>query len=364
MEPKRTVTQWIPRDEILYREALAIAHEARTRVEQHDPATNRHGIRVAHWAVMMASGLTGFDRTRMRRLEISALLHDYGKLMIPQSVLNKAGPLDEHEWTLVRRHPEVGASMAPVREEFLDRSAILYHHKWFDGRGYPENGPIREQIPIEARITAVADVFDAMTSARSYHSGRKPREAIAIMQKAAGSQLDPGLVNRFEDVYREARQDRRSDSVGVATLQYNSFIGDLLGRFKRYLEAELGPCNPKDPLGGLPPPQGLIERLVGRLVSVNLDGESASNLVHSLLRLPLNETFGPGELDMTPDELQNAVKRDSGHAEAVIYLRSEASRRNYMSIVVFGGQIWLYAGDDADLREHRPEARIAVALIR
>lgn len=351
---------WTNLDERGFKEALDLAQEARERVEAHDTTTHHHGVRVAQWALMIAQRLPGFNRRRLRVLEISALLHDYGKLMIPQAVLSKPGKLDDHEWALVRKHPEVGAMTAPVNENFVEKSVILWHHKWFDGRGYPTGRLSGLAIPIEARITAVADVFDAVTSARSYHVGGKgkdPSEAIGILNDAAGTQLDPNLVALFKIIYQES-QGNVSEAIGIPTMTVQSVLAAEMERVRKYLEAEIGSFNHDDPLGGETPSPALVDDLVRRIVRANLNQESALNIVLAVLKQPLAESFLPENLDMTEVEWRDAVTRAGNHQEAVLYLpKEEAARLPYLSVVVFQGHLWLSVGEQAG-------ARTMISLVR
>lgn len=344
---ERRDSLWSDRDEERFKAALDLAQEARQRVEAHDPQTHEHGVRVAQWAMLMAMRLPGFDRRRLRRLEISALLHDYGKLMIPASILNKPGKLDEHEWELIRRHPEIGAMSAPVNPEYVNRDAILWHHKRFDGGGYPAGDLRGLEIPIEARITSVADVFDAVASNRAYHEngqGLPPGKALDVLNRAAGTALDPTLVALFETIVGEAAC-AVGGNVGFKTLAVASVIQAEAARVRRYLRRELPSFDPHDPLGGMDAPPGLEDRLVRAVVRASLDETSARNVVRHVLRLPLAETFRREDLAMDDSALQAAVQRAGNHEEAILYLRQDAARLSYHSIVVFQGQLWLCVGE-------------------
>ncbi len=355
----RKDSNWTERDEERFKEALALAQEARQRVEAHDPQTHEHGVRVAQWAMVMAMRLPGFDRRRLRRLEISALLHDYGKLMIPASILNKPGKLDDHEWELIRRHPEIGAMSAPVSPEFVNRDAILWHHKRFDGGGYPSGDLKGLEIPIEARITSVADVFDAVASNRAYHAGGKglpPGRTLDVLNRAAGTALDPTLVALFETIVGET-VDAVGGDVGFQTLAVASVIQVEAARVRKYLRREMGSYDVDDPLGGLDPPPGLEDRLVKAVVRASLDETSARNVVRHVLRLPLSESFRREDLAMDDAALDAAVRKAGNHEEAVLYLRPDLSPLSYHSIVVFQGQLWLSVGE-------RVADRTRVMLIR
>lgn len=350
---------WTNLDELGFKEALEKAQEARQRVEQHDPQTQKHGSRVAQWALAIAQQLPTFDRRRLRRLEISALLHDYGKLMIPSEVLNKAGPLDEDEWALVRRHPEIGAMMAPVNTKFILSEAILWHHKSFDGGGYPASLIRGRQIPIEARITTVADVFDAITSSRAYHcngEGQSTTKAIETLRDGTGTLFDPALVTLFEKVYLDTLQ-QTGTRVGVPTLAIASILTMETERVHKYLKRELGSFDRKDPLGGEQAPPGMVDRMAQYIVRSSLDFESARTLVKHVLKLALSDTYHDNELAMTDAELRYAVKRVGNHQEAVIYIKEAPSRRPYMSVVVFRGEPWFCVGESAG-------ERTAISLIK
>jgi hypothetical protein len=340
---------WTDIDERAFKEALDLAQEARRRVEAYDTQTHHHGVRVAQWATLMAQRLPSFDRRRLRVLEISAMLHDYGKLMIPLEILNKPGKLDDHEFSLIKKHPEVGAMTAPVNPDFVEKGAILWHHKWFNGKGYPAGNLSGHAIPIEARITAVADVFDAITSSRLYHAGgvgTEPYKAIEYMKQAAGTQLDPALVTLFQTIYEDSKQGADGE-VGIPTLTASSVIMSEANRVRHYIEREIGEFDPQDPISGSHLPDGLVDRLIQVEVRANLDEYSARNIVLHVLRLPLSETFCQDDLAMDQHEYQDAVKRAGNHQEAVLYIRNDFRRLSYMSIVVFQQQLWFCIAEQA-----------------
>lgn len=354
-----SVGTWSVDEEARFRDALDLAQEARTRVEMHDPQTHQHGVRVAQWARLMAKRLPSFDRRRLRRLEISALLHDYGKLMVPASILNKAGALDDHERALVRMHPVFGAMKAPVSPDFMEKGAILWHHKHFDGGGYPHGDVAGHRIPIEARITAVADIFDAVTSSRAYRpdGGAMPtHEGLDILRKAAGTALDPTLVSLFETIYKEAR-NLNGGAIGIKTLTVATVMSGEVTRARALLEREIGPFDKDDPLGGEAPAPGLVQGLMANLVHTNMDEASAANVVRYVLRMPLIETFKQSDLAMSATETRAAVRRAGNHEEAVIHVKSECYDLPYMSVVVFQGNLWLCIGEQV-------ESRTRLSLIR
>ncbi len=162
--------------------------------------TGRHSHRVADYAVRLATEMGIDDPDALDVIRKGALLHDLGKIGIPDSILLKPGPLTDEEWQTMRRHTEVGFQMlAEIR--FLQEPAeiVLYHHEWYDGRGYPR-GLKGEEIPLGARLFAVIDVFDAVTTARPYRTPESHAGASAILRQKAGSHLDPVVVERFQRV--------------------------------------------------------------------------------------------------------------------------------------------------------------------
>ena len=167
--------------------ALIVATEAR------DPYTAGHSLRVALNAVRMGEAM-GLSGHQLRALAQGGLLHDVGKFEIPEAILNKAGPLSPQERQVVERHPVTGFRMCSrlgfLREE-LD--IIRYHHERWDGGGYPE-GLAGEQIPLLARIVAVVDVYDALTSERSYRGAWSHEQARTYILQQSGRQFDPRCV--------------------------------------------------------------------------------------------------------------------------------------------------------------------------
>jgi HD-GYP domain-containing protein (c-di-GMP phosphodiesterase class II) len=150
----------------------------------------------------------GWKRSRLSALRLGALLHDIGKLNLDDAVLRKPGPLDEHEFAEIKRHPFAGARL--IRNFEALRPAlpyILFHHERWDGRGYP-SGRSREQIPTGARIVAVADAFDAMISVRPYRSPLPVSSALAELEEGAGTQFDPGVVRAFRAAWDDGELDR------------------------------------------------------------------------------------------------------------------------------------------------------------
>jgi HD superfamily phosphohydrolase YqeK len=165
-------------------------------VETKDVYTRGHSERVSRGAVMIASEI-GMRTERVEALRMAGMLHDVGKLGVPTSVLQKSGKLTDDEYAAIQLHPMRGLDI--VREiGFLDEAlaGIMHHHERIDGRGYPM-GLAGDEIPEFARVLAVADAFDAMTSTRSYRGARPVPEAVVELREWAGRQFDPAFVHAF-----------------------------------------------------------------------------------------------------------------------------------------------------------------------
>jgi response regulator RpfG family c-di-GMP phosphodiesterase len=183
--------------------ALVAALEAR------DSETHGHSERVVNFSLRLGREF-GLDAAQMRSLEFGSLLHDIGKLGVPDAVLRKPARLTDDEWEQMRLHPVHGRHILHGIE-FLEGAALVVaqHHERWDGSGYPA-GLKGEEIDINARIFAVADAFDAMTSDRVYRGGRPYEAALAELDKHAGVQFDPEVVAAFRRVPREEWERLRS----------------------------------------------------------------------------------------------------------------------------------------------------------
>jgi putative two-component system response regulator len=195
---------------------LQVIHCLARAAEYRDDTTGRHVIRVGRYTTLLAREL-GFADTDAEMLGLAAQLHDVGKIGLPDAILLKPGPLLPEEFTIVKRHCEIGHGIVqPLQDEdwhalktcadsglasagentillTAARIALTHHEKW-DGSGYPR-GLSREAIPVEGRITAVADVFDALTSARSYKPAMPPELAVQTMEKGRSAHFDPNILD-------------------------------------------------------------------------------------------------------------------------------------------------------------------------
>jgi len=170
-------------------------------IETRDPYTAGHLERVRRLALNLAFALN-WNTEEIAILELGAILHDVGKIVVPSQVLKKTGPLTKEEWKLMRQHPEIGAKMLEGVDHL--RAAIPYvlnHHEWWNGSGYP-SGLKGLGIPLEGRLLAIVDAFDAMTTNRPYHSSMPAADALDELARYRGVYFDPDIVDAFVQTYK------------------------------------------------------------------------------------------------------------------------------------------------------------------
>ncbi len=176
--------------------SLALAVDAK------DQFTQGHSHKVSSYAVLIAEAI-GLSKLEIEEIRLGAMLHDVGKVGIVESILNKNGPLNPEEWEEMKRHVEYGAKLLePLRGTESIREMVAHHHEFFDGSGYPE-GLAGDEIPRGARIIAIADAYDTITSERTYKKARTPEEAFQELDRCGEAQFDPELVQTFISRLRE-----------------------------------------------------------------------------------------------------------------------------------------------------------------
>jgi diguanylate cyclase (GGDEF)-like protein len=185
----------------------------------HDPDLRDHFDEVADLALKVGQALD-LDAEDLDAITRAAEFHDIGKIAVPDEILNKRGPLDESEWELMRRHTIIGDRILSATPAMRPVAALVRssHERW-DGAGYPD-GLVAEQTPLGARIVAICDAFDAMTTDRSYQRARSESDALAELRACAGTQFDPDLVDVFCEVFEAAHpgsDSGKAHSVAVAT---------------------------------------------------------------------------------------------------------------------------------------------------
>jgi diguanylate cyclase (GGDEF)-like protein/putative nucleotidyltransferase with HDIG domain len=184
-------------------------------IDAKDHYTQGHSQKVSAYAVMIAQAL-GLTPAELEEIRLAGLLHDIGKVGIPEAILNKSGPLDAAEWETMKTHTDLGARiLEPLKPMIRIREMVRHHHEFYDGTGYP----LRlegEQIPHGARVIAIADAYDTITSERTYKKARTPEDAFAELERCAANQFDPQIVRVFIDTMRRAPRPTVEAAVTVA----------------------------------------------------------------------------------------------------------------------------------------------------
>jgi diguanylate cyclase (GGDEF)-like protein/putative nucleotidyltransferase with HDIG domain len=192
---------------------LATVRSLALAIDAKDQFTHQHILRVQQYAVAIARqmGLTGDDLTA---IETSALLHDIGKLGVPEYVLLKPGRLTDEEFAKIKEHPRIGADILdPVPFPWPVLPGVKHHHEKWDGTGYPD-GLAGEAIPLQGRILAVADVYDALTSNRSYRNAWTHEKAVQEIKAGAGTHFDPRIVEAFLEVIDTVVNEMAAEGIG------------------------------------------------------------------------------------------------------------------------------------------------------
>ncbi len=183
---------------------VAAAKSIVSAVEARDPYSHQHTSDVTMYATSLAGHL-GLSPEEAEVIRYAAMLHDLGRIVIDKSIFTKKAPLTDEEKEMVRRHPEAGeevaAELGVLREEL---PLIRHHHERWDGKGYPD-ALVGEKIPLGARVLAIADAFDAMTSERPHRSAMRPKQANRELRRLAGKQFDPNLVELFLQIQEEMK---------------------------------------------------------------------------------------------------------------------------------------------------------------
>ncbi len=171
-------------------------------IDAKSPWTRGHSERVTEIAIRIARKM-GLDNKTLRDLELAGLLHDIGKIATYEGILDKAGRLTDKEYKQIQKHPVKGAEILSPLKQLKDIiPGIRYHHVWYNGGGYPDEGLVREEIPVFARILAVADTIDAMSADRPYRRGKSLEEVVAELKRCSGTQFDPEVVRAFLSTIR------------------------------------------------------------------------------------------------------------------------------------------------------------------
>ena len=171
-------------------------------IDAKDQYTQGHSQKVSAYAALLAEAI-GMSESEVEEIRLGAVLHDVGKVGIPEGILNKGGPLNPEEWDTMKTHVIYGAKiLEPLTALARIRQMVLHHHEFFDGSGYP-SAVAGDAIPVGARIITIADSYDTITSDRSYKKGRTAAEALAELERCANTQFDPQLVEAFVRAMRQ-----------------------------------------------------------------------------------------------------------------------------------------------------------------
>lgn len=190
-----------------YRQTLEALGRA---VDRRDGITGGHCVRVAEYSRILGQRIIGAKPQELQTLEYGGLLHDIGKIAVPDAILQKNGPLTDDEWTVMRQHPCLGHEILYGIAFLADALPIvLYHHERFDGRGYPD-GLKGEAVPLGARIFSVADAFDAMTADRHYRAALTLDETMSELRQNSGTQFDPEVIAVLDELADDLYARRRA----------------------------------------------------------------------------------------------------------------------------------------------------------
>ena len=172
-------------------------------IDAKDQYTHGHSRKVSAYSVMTAQAL-GLKPEEVEEIRLAGLLHDIGKVGIPEPILNKSGPLDADEWETMKTHTVLGAKiLEPLQTMNRIGDMVRHHHEFYDGTGYPKR--LRgNEIPYGARVIAVADAFDTITSERTYKKARTREDAFAELERCASNQFDPEIVRAFVKIMRRS----------------------------------------------------------------------------------------------------------------------------------------------------------------
>jgi HD-GYP domain-containing protein (c-di-GMP phosphodiesterase class II) len=208
MEPLLRVKELEEQQRALLKSAICAFNQL---LDLRDLNTGVHSTRLAEWAVRVARKLQ-IDEAEFYQLEVAALLHDIGKIGVPDAILKKEGKLTDEERALMNKHPEYSWSILRLFPG-LDKASLyaLHHHESYDGSGYPGNLKA-DEIPVGSRIVSVIDAYDAMISNRCYRKGLPHQEAIGRLISGSGSQFDPRVVQAFVEI-----ADQQTEDVFAAT---------------------------------------------------------------------------------------------------------------------------------------------------
>ena len=278
LQQAEACTSKVHRDENAHASPQSIPYNAvsalLSALAYRDAATAAHSTRVADLCAATARGIMSVADAYV--LEIAALLHDIGKIGVPDSILLKPGPLTEQEWRVMRMHDRIGVEIIDSSFACPQLTAnVRGHHANYSGDPKDPTKPKREEIPVAARILAIADAFDAMTSDRVFRKGRSQKQAFQELRRCAGDQFDPELVERFIEIVVQRGKPAESNSQQVSK-QVALAIGVQVERIAQAVDAQ--------DFQGL---SSLVERLESAATKNGLHAISAQ--AHKLAELTVDD---------------------------------------------------------------------------
>ena len=183
-------------------------------IQAKDQYTSGHSTRVSRYALLIAEKL-GLSTKERHQLYLAAMLHDIGKIGVPDELLHRPGNLSDEEMERVRNHVQLGASMIEMLGEMHPIVPLIrHHHESWDGTGYPD-GMKGEEIPLISRISSVADMYDAMTSDRPYRKRRSHEQAVEEIKRTTGTKVDPRVAEAFLQVLKEIAPAEQADATMI-----------------------------------------------------------------------------------------------------------------------------------------------------
>jgi len=202
-------------------------------LEERNGWTGKPSHMIAEMSAMLAQALD-LPPGEIERVHTASLLHDLGKLAIPDDILDNPGELNDREWRVVSEHPKIGQVVLEQAGALRDAATIvLHHHEWFDGRGYP-HGLAGQEIPVGARIVAIADAYEAMVAGRPYRSAIAHEAALAELRRHAGIQFDPELVRLFVTLFADGVPWTPEENVPLHIHGHGDAVPDLLAGDHRH----------------------------------------------------------------------------------------------------------------------------------
>ncbi|MFA9559010.1 HD-GYP domain-containing protein [Evansella sp. AB-rgal1] len=206
---------------IKYNSSIELTKTLANLLDSRDPYTATHSENVANYSRIIAKKMK-LTKNLQEAIYVGGLLHDIGKIVIPEQVLNKPDRLTDEEFSIIKQHPQIGYSTLKHIKPFQQSGIldmVLYHHERYDGKGYPK-GLNGSEIPLVARIMAVADAFDAMTSKRVYREARDIEKVITEMEEKKGSQFDPEIITIFLEYINKNKEIFLNNTQEKSIAQY------------------------------------------------------------------------------------------------------------------------------------------------